>query len=452
MSGLAQLLQWLGYQVAGSDRDVTSPGRDELISRLERLGIDVWPQDGSGVRQLNPRALIRSTAVEKENPDLQAAGDRPLLHRAAALAAALNRLPARQIAVAGSCGKTTVTAWIDQTLRALGQRVLTVCGGYMVAHETPRWPGNFAADPDPQWLVVEVDESDGSLVSFDPDLGVLLNVGTDHFARDALLALFEQFLRRCRHGVVLHDSLASRFASVGGQNARYFSSLDSERTRADTIAPVRYQARTQGIRFQAEPFGEIQVAQFGEHSAANGAAVLAVVQALGLDRAADQVRAAASAFRGVRRRFELAGETAAGVPVYDDYAHNVEKVCAALHTAQQLTPGRVLAIFQPHGYGPLGFMRGPLGQALPAVLRPQDQLGLLPVYYAGGSTSFRPASEEVALEYQEAGLPVTYFADRSAAAQQVAGIRPGEGVVLVMGARDPSLPHWIRSLTCPPSS
>ncbi|MEI8079111.1 MAG: Mur ligase domain-containing protein, partial [bacterium] len=130
MSGLAQLLRWQGYTVAGSDRETTGPGRDELYAKLRSQGITTWPQDGSGVRAVRPALLINSTAIEDGNPDFIAATELGCArdHRARALAAALNRLPGRQIAIAGSAGKTSVTAWLASTLHHLGLPVLSVCG------------------------------------------------------------------------------------------------------------------------------------------------------------------------------------------------------------------------------------------------------------------------------------------------------------------------------------
>ena len=446
MSALAQLLLWEGYTVAGSDRDRESPGRAELLAQLARVGVGVWSQDGSGVKATRPAATIASSAVEAGNPDLAAAADVPQLSRACALAHALNRLPGRQVAVAGSCGKTSVTAWLDSALRALGLPTLTVGGGYMLEHESADAPGNFAADSDPEWLVYEVDESDGSLVEFSPDYGIVLNLGTDHFEREELAQLFARFLGACRAGVVVPEELR---VLVGGDfpgRTGLFAPLGAGRRASGAVAPEGYVGSVDGISFTIPRYGSFSVAQFGRHSAGNAAAVVALLAAAGAGQSLDAVRRAVCAFRGVARRFERVGLTARGVPVYDDYAHNVEKVCAALRTAQELTPGPVFAVFQPHGFGPLAFMREALGRELAGVLRPGDLLGFLPVYYAGGTTSFRPTSEEVVRDYADLGLPVVAFGDRPAAAQALAQAKPLPGLALVMGARDPSLASWAREL------
>ena len=209
VSALAQLLVHLGYDVAGSDRGLDDPSKAHLYERLRHQGIRLYPQDGSGVRAERPDALVISNAVEPGNPDLTAASpDTPVIHRARALAQALDRTGTRQIAVAGSCGKTSVTGWLAAALRALGEPVILVNGGYDLAAETPDFPGNFLADPAARFAVVEVDESDKSLVQFTPHYGVLLNVGNDHYSQDELRQVFATFLRHCREGIACLDELA----------------------------------------------------------------------------------------------------------------------------------------------------------------------------------------------------------------------------------------------------
>ena len=447
MSGLAQLLRWQGYRVAGSDRETGGDGRDELYAKLGAQGIRLWPQDGSGIRTERPDCLVFSAAIEKGNPDLAAAAGIPVLHRAQALAAALNRMPARQIAVAGSCGKTSVTAWLAVTLRALGARVCTVCGGYIHQLADPVLPGNFHADADPEWSVYEVDESDGSLVSFSPEFGLVLNIGTDHFDRERLGQLFSQFLGHCATGWVAAADLAGVLDVPAGKTGAWFGAASTPNARLDALTPRTVRCGIDGIRFNVPGLGLFHAHQFGRHSVDNAAAVLAVlrlVQPADTDTAGWP--AAIAAFRGVARRFDFAGTTARGIPVYDDYAHNVEKIGAAIRTLQELAPGPILIVFQPHGFGPLGFMREELGKMLRQVLRPADRFAFLPVFYAGGTTSFTPTAAEVADAYAAAGLPVLNWRDRGEAEQVVAAGETGATAVLVLGARDPTLPNWCRKL------
>jgi UDP-N-acetylmuramate--alanine ligase len=180
---------------------------------------------------------------------------------------------------------------------------------------------------------------------------------------------------------------------------------------------------------------------FGHHSAVNAAAVAAALQAAGVSVPPGELCRALGAFRGVRQRFEYVGRTARGIPVYADYAHNAAKIAAAIATAREAAGSPLAILFQPHGYGPLGFMREDLRETLRTALLGQDLLLLLPVYYAGGSTSFSPTSAEVATEYAAAGLSVAAVESRQEALARLAACA-GAKAVLVMGARDPTLPHF----------
>ena len=445
MSALAQYLHARGYEVAGSDRQLEGPGRSELMAKLRAMGIRIYPQDGSGPKHASPVALIASAAVEEGNPDFLAAPALPRFARAEALARLVNREGALQIAIAGSAGKTTVTGWLSAALTALGKRVLTVNGGYMIDTESDRLPGNFRDAPNPDVVVVEVDESDKSLLAFSPHIGVVLNIGTDHYSTDELAAVFARFLAGCRRGTVLPLSLRERLGACGPAIRLLFAdSLDYE---GDTrvMTPCSFRAREDGCSFVLRGIGTVRCGQFGHHSAINAAAVTAALAATGLSFPPAALCQALGAFRGIRQRFEFMGLTSREQAIYHDYAHNVQKIAAAITTARQTVHGPLLVIFQPHGFGPLGFMREGLRDMLETVLRKTDRFVFLPVYYSGGTTSFTPTAKEVAEEYARAGLPVSALDQRDALPDLVAD-SPAARAVLVLGARDPSLPSLAQSL------
>jgi len=448
MSGLAQLLCAVGYAVTGSDRELSGPGRDHLYRCLRARGIIVGEQDGTVVAAARPRAMVCSAAIEPGNPDLAAAGDIPVFGRAAALASVLDRLPGKQIAIAGSAGKTSVTAWTASALKLLGRSVLMLTGGYVIEFETELGPGNFAADPAPEWIVYETDESDGSLVAFHPDIGVVLNMGTDHHSRDRLAALFSRFACNTTGKVVLHADLAGSInPGKPHQRTLYFGGRTGQTVGVHHLpGPVRCRTTSTGVTFALPGFGDFAARQFGRHSAENACAVFAILNAaLGHNLDRETVRTALAAFRGVRRRFEKVGVTPKGTPVIVDYAHNVEKIRCALETARELAPDRLLAVFQPHGFGPLGFMREALVRMLATTLRSRDVFVFLPVYYAGGTASFSPTADEVAADAAARGAPVSAVPDRKTAGELIRSERSPRGAVLIMGARDPSLPDWART-------
>jgi len=171
------------------------------------------------------------------------------------------------------------------------------------------------------------------------------------------------------------------------------------------------------------------------------AAILAAFEMLGLN--VNTAAVTAPKFKGVWRRFDLAGRLPSGAAVYDDYAHNVEKIISCIKAGRQVGSGRVIALFQPHGFGPFKFMRDELFKALQQELHPHDIFVLLPVYYAGGTSSFSPTSEEVFADYRDRGLTqCAHCPDRQAAADLIRQQAEKDDVVLIMGARDNSLSDW----------
>jgi UDP-N-acetylmuramate--alanine ligase len=183
----------------------------------------------------------------------------------------------------------------------------------------------------------------------------------------------------------------------------------------------------------------LDVPQPGRHNLENAAAAAMVALELGID--ADEVPGLLALFPGVARRFEVVGTTAAGIRVVDDCAHNGEKLRGALTTAQA-GGRRVVAIFQPHGFGPARVLRPELKTLLPSVLRPHDRFCYAEVFYAGGMVAKDVGSRMLAADLPPA-LGCGYAADHEAARQwAVAGARPGD-TVLVMGAREiPTCRRW----------
>ena len=440
VSGLAQLLVHQGYSVAGSDRGLNDHGKEHLYDGLRAQGIRLYPQDGSGPKAEQPDALVISTAVEADNADLKALPNCPVIHRATALAQALDRIDAPQIAVAGSCGKTSVTGWITAALKALGKRVLMVTGGYSLNAERPGFPGNFYADDKPEYIVVEVDESDRSLSAFHPHIGVLLNVGNDHYGQEELMAVFRNFLGQCSQGAVVLNELKD-LANLCPGTISCFGGVYFNDT--DCIAPFNFEMTLDGIVFDTKEFGHIVTTQDGFHSAINACAVLAVIKQLNLGLPAEQIAAAIASFKGIRQRFEIMGKNSAGITVVNDFAHNPEKIAAAVSAAHDRFGSPLTATFQPHGFTPLRFMRVALVESLEKCLAKDDLLIMLPVFYAGGTTKFSPTSDEVAAELRAHGLNVI-AADRDKANEIIASRK--SSCILIMGARDASLRTWAAEL------
>jgi len=428
MSALAQFLARKGAPVSGSDRSFDRGLFPESRAQLEALGITLHPQDGSGVEGAG--TVVLSTAIEPSIPDVAEAQRLgvTLLHRSEVLAALV--ATHRSIAITGTSGKSTTVAMVFEILKGLGQDPGLITGGDLRALQAEgHWGNAWAGESD--LLVLEADESDGSVVRYQPALGVVLNLQKDHKAEDEVLEMFRTFRLNCREHLVVAASPDLADLHPGAITFGPGSSWTLEAFE-DTEAGSRFQVR--GVAF------ELPVP--GRHNAENALAALATCAALGLSLEA--MVAPLARFQGVARRFQEVG-TARGITVVDDFGHNPAKVAASLATAASRSR-RVLAVFQPHGYGPLRFLRTEFVRAFAASLRPQDRLLFLPVFYAGGTVNPTPTSEEVVCDLVRLGSPAEAVADRAALVARIAAEAREGDLVIVMGARDPSLSALCREI------
>ena len=458
MSGLAQMFRDLGCAVTGSDRALGHPENERIFTALRKCGAKLYPQDGSVYADgYAPDAIVYSTAIEEDNPDFKCApeGTRRL-HRSEALSLGIRALYGRfTIAVTGTCGKTTVSAWLADALDRLGGDPGMLSGGYVKRFHEDGAAGNYRGGLGRDF-VIEADESDKSLLNYVPDTALILNIGTDHYSREELAEVFLKFANSARSCVVME---LAAFEEIGPEKfpAGKMIVLFSGEADAPVSCAGRPVLRLDSYRvadgsawcaFNGLP--EIRLPMPGRHNALNALAVHTVLNSRGYD-SMDALKAV-SEFAGVARRFDRAGVMANGAQVIDDYAHNVEKLASCIGAAQELAPeGRVVTVFQPHGFAPLRFMREALAKTLPSLLRPADTFIFLPVYYAGGTASFSPTSAEVAATCREtAGAKagsILDFEDRQECERYLKqAVKRGDEVI-VAGARDESLSIWAKSLT-----
>lgn len=458
MSGLAQMALALGHKVTGSDRALESPENARIIDSLRKQGALLYRQDGSCYEKSPVDATIYSSALEKDNPDFAAAPEGvPFLHRSKAMEALLRENKcAMNCAVAGTCGKTSVTAMLAEALKNLDADPGVLAGGLVNAFCKEGIAGNFHKGAG-KYFVLEADESDKSLLNYPVDSAILLNIGTDHYSREELCEVFSQFLYHTGKLAAIEDKACMELTGSGFEvpshlDAILFSVDESAPAKLGNIPLVR------GLSYTKERSGSFTLKLDGEriylpgpglYTASNVCAVYAMLLQYGFSP--KDARSAVQEFHGVWRRFDFAGTMANGAKIYDDYAHNVEKIANAIAAAKEVSMDRVFAIFQPHGYGPLGFMRQELFPALEKVLGMRDSFHFLPVYYAGGTSSFKPSSEEVAEEYMEQSSEnparYGYFGSRKECRLFLeCNARKGD-IVLIMGARDNSLSDFAKSLT-----
>jgi UDP-N-acetylmuramate--alanine ligase len=435
MNPLAQLMRARGHSVQGSDRSFDQGKNRDVAARLTALGIVVKPQDGSAVTPDLDR-FVYSTAVEAETPEVRAARAFGIerVPRPALLAEVVDA-GRPGVAISGTSGKSTITGMVGWLTREAGLPA-TVLGGAALAGEGGT--GCFLPGAADGPVAAEACESDGTLTGYHAALGLIHNISRDHGEVETLLPQFETFAKRC--GRLLVNAASPEAAEVGrAVSARTYGAVPGADARLEIVS-VGPDRASGVLHLPGGPLA-LDVPQPGRHNLENGAAAALIALELGLSPAT--VTALLARFPGVARRFEVIAVTAGGIRVVDDYAHNGEKLRAAITTAQA-GADRVLAVFQPHGFGPARFLRPELREMMPRLLRPQDRLCYAEIFYAGGTVA-RDVSSRMLAEDLPAALECGYAPDHRAVVDWLrAQARPGD-TVLIMGARDPELPALARA-------
>ncbi|MGV3457547.1 UDP-N-acetylmuramate--L-alanine ligase [Sphingomonas sp.] len=444
MMPLAMILAGQGASVAGSDRSLDSGRLPAKFDALRSLGIDLFPQDGSGITSPD-QVVIASAAVEDAVPDMVQAAKLgcPRMTRAELNAKLFNAAPL-SIGVAGTSGKSTVTGMIAWILHSLDRDPTVMNGAVMKNFVRPEAPFASALVGGGDLYVSEVDESDGSIALYNPHVAVLNNVSLDHKSLEELRALFGDFAAKARTTVVnVGDPESAELARALDENRTLTFGVEAD---ADLFA-YNLQPEPNGIRFELEVFGNflqmpVTLQVPGRHNVAN--ALAAIGAAMAADIAVGDAVDALATFTGLKRRFELVG-TANGVAVIDDFGHNPDKIGATLDTLHAF-PGRILALFQPHGYGPLKVMRQELVAMFAEKLRADDQLILPDPVYQGGTVAREVTSADIIADIAAMGRDARHIPDRAAAAAHLAAIaQPGDRIV-IMGARDDTLSQLAQSI------
>jgi UDP-N-acetylmuramate--alanine ligase len=393
MLPLALILRARGCVVEGSDRMLDQGGVTQKFDFLRNRGIRLHAQDGSGLTGPD-QILVTSAAVEDSVPDVRAARrlGAKVTTRAELLAAIFNAAP-RSIAVGGTSGKSTTTGMIGWILDRAGRDPTVMNGAVMKNFITPDTPFASAVLGDSDLFVSEVDESDGSIALYTPRIAVLTNIAVDHKPLDELRALFRDFVAAAAT-VVLNldnDETAALAAGLPPGKAITFSLTDGAADlRTGALAPM-----PEGITFEVTEretglTAPVRLRVPGAHNVANALAALGAARSLGVTL--KEAAGALGGFAGLRRRLEFVG-AAGGVTVIDDFAHNPDKILATLATLHGF-PGRLLVMFQPHGFGPLRLMKDAFIDCFAHHLHGDDVLIMPdPVYFGGtiGRAGVRPA-------------------------------------------------------------
>ena len=446
MLPLAQIVKGLGHQVAGSDRSYDQGRTPEKFAWLASHGFTLFPQDGSGITG-SDQVLVASAAIEDTVPEVARAKmlGCPRATRAELLSRLFNAAPC-SLAVGGTSGKSTTTAMLGWIMEEAGKRPTVMNGAVMKNFSSPANPFASAVVGGPEVFVSEVDESDGSIALYRPSVSLLLNVSLDHKTIEELRMLFGNFLAAADVGVANFDDDDALYLS---SRAKKLLSFAIDNPEADigiepgTIAEDATSTSAILVDRRTDTGHALRLPMPGRHNLSNALAAIAAAVAAGV--AVHDACAALLTFKGLARRFDVLGTSAGGVTVIDDFGHNPEKARATLRTLKA-HPGRVIAFFQPHGYGPLRQMGRELAKTFADELGPDDVTILCDPVYFGGTVDRSEGSERIVDLINANGGNAEYIPTRDGCGARIRELaQPGDRVV-VMGARDDTLTEFAESL------
>lgn len=432
MSAIAQYLKGIGKDVSGSDRFFAEGGHNETKEKLEAEGISCFVQNGNGITAATDLIIV-STAIEDTVEEVQKAKQLniPIIRRSELLA--LIAASKRTIAVGGTSGKSTTCAMLFDILEFASLEPSIISGAGLISIIKQGKIGNAKVGKG-EWLVIEADESDGSIIQYKPELGLLLNVDKDHQEIDELMNLFTIFKNNCKFFVVnqshplakkLSQDVQQDFSTDPDIDAGYMATDFNQQGLAITF-------KIHGVAFQLN--------LVGKHNMENALAATAIANGLGVSL--ETCAAALKNYEGIYRRHQIYGKKN-GVWMIDDYAHNPVKCAAAIEACQPVAP-KVIAWFQPHGYKPTKFLREDFVKEISRVLRPEDEIWMSEIFYAGGTAVKDISANDLINDLKALGKSAFFVENRN---DFLTTIRPhltDNCVILLMAARDPSLEQFAK--------
>ncbi len=493
MSAIAQYLQGTGLQVAGSDRFFNEGKADDIKQKLEAEGIVCFPQNGEGINTKTDLIVV-STAIEDTVIEVKKAKEMgiPIIRRSELLA--LIATTKKTIAIGGTSGKSTTTGMLFAVMRHAGKEPSVISGAGLVDLIKKGKIGNAFVGKG-EWLIIEADESDGSIVQYHPEIGVLLNIEKDHKELDELIKVFEVFRDNSKLFIVNQSNLYSSQLSVNikndfsvedniigttppvvqdravqvsnniitGSSEQSPSETDNKKTTIvkerdaedHSSAEKRLQDQYREEGFQAVNFNQrgfqisftingqhFTINILGKHNMENAAAAVAAASFAGVSLA--DAATALENYEGIYRRTQVLGEKH-GVWVVDDFAHNPVKCAAAIKACQPVSD-KVVAWLQPHGYTPTKFLRKEFVTEITNALRENDEIWMSEIFYAGGTATKDISALDLINDIKAKGKKAYFVEDRKLLLSALRNHLPSGTTLLLMGARDPSLEQFSKEL------
>ncbi len=435
MSAIAQYLSGIGKNVSGSDRYFIDGEYNDTKNKLEKEGIKCFPQNGLGITE-HTKLVIVSTAIEDTVPEVQKALSLniPIIKRSDLLA--LIAESKKTIAVGGTSGKSTTSAMLFDIMNTANMHPSIISGAGLISIIKEGKIGNAKVGSG-EWLIIEADESDGSIVKYHPEIGLLLNIDKDHQEIDELLSIFSTFKNNTKDLFVVNQcNILS--ATLSELSSNDFSS--DINLNAGYIANNFVQTQL-SCRFTINNF-PFELQTVGKHNMENALAAVSIANQLGisLELCAKGIKQ----YEGIYRRHQLLG-IKNGVYVIDDYAHNPVKCAASIEACQHIAP-KVIAWFQPHGYGPTRFLKNDFINEFSKILRKEDEIWMSEIFYAGGSAIKDISSNDLINEIKENGKNAYFIEDRNQLLQSIQSHLTNNCVLLLMGARDPTLEFFSKNI------
>lgn len=434
MSAIAQYLKGIGKNVSGSDRYFHAEEYNKTKELLEKEGIECFLQDGSGITE-NTDLVVVSTAIEDTVYEVQKAKELniPIIKRSELLAIISDSK--KTIAIAGTSGKSTTTAMLYQIMVDAGLEPSIISGAGLTRIIREGKIGNAAVGKG-DWLLIEADESDGSVVQYRPEIGLLLNIDKDHQEIEELIDLFSTFKMNTK-GLFVVNQL-NTLAKNLSENSQYDFGFENDNAKFNIT-----DFQQNGFELSFEILGQkFQMNSIGIHSAENAAAAIAVANLVGVDL--ETCANSLKNYEGIYRRHQILGEKN-GIWVIDDYAHNPAKCAASIKACQPLAE-KVIAWFQPHGYGPTRFLRNDFVEEISAALRPQDEIWMSEIFYAGGTAVKDISANDLIEDIKDNGKNAFFVEHRDEFLDKVRPHLGENSVLLLMGARDPSLEEFCKNV------
>ena len=429
MSSLAQILKLSGNQIQGSDRNFDLNRDSENKKALEDLGIKMYPQNGSGITS-DLDFVCASTAVEDTIPDIKAAKEKnvPIKTRPQLLSEVFHSYK-YGVAVGGTSGKTTTAAMVGYILDKAGKKPCLINGGLLRDYEDRAGIPNIIYN-NGDICVVEADESNGSIDLYNPYVSVINNISHDHKSIEELVTLFQNLSSRTKQAIVINDDYET-CRQLAHKNKITFS---IKNPRADfyagEISPLPHgtEYSLDGRKFSLKLIGQFNVA--------NALAAIAACSVFGVDKfAAAEIL---QNFSGTKRRLEVIGQKN-NITVIDDFAHNPDKITASVSALRQYK-GRLLIMFQPHGFGPMRSMGKEIIESFVNNMHQDDILIMPEIFFVGGTVTKDISSADLIDYAHKLGKTNAYFVENKANAADflVKESKSGDRII-IMGARDNSL-------------